>query len=56
MPKDKKVYVVGMKGLEEELDEEGIQHIGGTVRASHFSVFDAEATLCVLTRSTPLLF
>ncbi|TBU41099.1 2-phosphoglycolate phosphatase [Dichomitus squalens] len=30
MPKDKKVYVIGMAGLEEELDEEGIVHIGGT--------------------------
>lgn len=32
LPKDKKVYVIGMAGLEEELDEEGIAHIGGTVR------------------------
>lgn len=31
LPKDEKVYVLGMSGLEEELDEEGIQHIGGTV-------------------------
>ena len=34
LPKDKKVYVIGMSGLEEELDEEGIAHIGGTVRSS----------------------
>ncbi|VDB96671.1 unnamed protein product [Peniophora sp. CBMAI 1063] len=30
LPKDKKVFVVGMKGLEEELAEEGISFIGGT--------------------------
>ncbi|KAG8900030.1 hypothetical protein FRC01_010283 [Tulasnella sp. 417] len=30
LPKDEKVYVIGQAGLEEELDEEGIQHIGGT--------------------------
>ena len=34
LPKDKKVYVVGMSGLEEELKEEGIQYLGGTVRVS----------------------
>ena len=33
LPKDKKVFVVGMKGLEEELAEEGISFIGGTVCA-----------------------
>lgn len=32
LPKDKKVYVIGMAGLEAELKEEGITHIGGTVR------------------------
>ena len=31
LPKDQKVYVIGEAGLEHELDEEGIQHIGGTV-------------------------
>ncbi|WFD42559.1 4-nitrophenylphosphatase [Malassezia psittaci] len=30
-PKDRKVFVVGMSGLEHELDAVGIQHIGGTV-------------------------
>ena len=34
MPKDKKVYVIGMPGLEEELDNEGITHVGGSVCAS----------------------
>lgn len=32
-PPDRKVYVVGMAGLEEELDDADIQHLGGTVRA-----------------------
>lgn len=32
LPKDKKVYVVGMSGIEEELREEGISFLGGTVR------------------------
>ncbi|KAF9458268.1 HAD-like domain-containing protein [Collybia nuda] len=30
LPKGKKVYVIGMSGLEEELHEEGIAHIGGS--------------------------
>ncbi|KAG6826105.1 hypothetical protein H0H92_001117 [Tricholoma furcatifolium] len=30
IPKSKKVYVIGMSGLEEELREEGIEYIGGT--------------------------
>jgi len=30
LPKDKKVYVIGMSGIEEELKEEGISFIGGT--------------------------
>ena len=34
LPKDKKVYLIGMAGLEEELKEEGIQYIGGTVSPS----------------------
>ena len=35
LPKDKKVYVIGMSGLEEELREEGVTFIGGTVRPLH---------------------
>jgi len=30
LPKDMKVYVIGMAGLEEELRDEGIAYIGGT--------------------------
>ncbi|KAJ3490611.1 hypothetical protein NLI96_g1302 [Meripilus lineatus] len=30
LPKEKKVYVIGMSGLEEELQEEGIVTLGGT--------------------------
>jgi hypothetical protein len=32
LTKDKKVYVIGMEGLEEELREEGFGCLGGTVR------------------------
>ncbi|KAG9041081.1 hypothetical protein FS837_012762 [Tulasnella sp. UAMH 9824] len=40
LPKDEKVYVIET-GLEEELDEEGIQHLGGTDPADKtFDVFD----------------
>lgn len=31
LPKDKKVYVIGMAGIEEELADEGVSFIGGTV-------------------------
>jgi 4-nitrophenyl phosphatase len=30
-PKDKKVYILGERGLEEELELEGIHYAGGTV-------------------------
>ncbi|KAI6115323.1 HAD-like domain-containing protein [Pisolithus croceorrhizus] len=30
LPKDKKVYVIGMSGLEEELRNEGVSYVGGT--------------------------
>lgn len=32
MPKEKKVYVIGQAGLEEELDNLGIARCGGSVR------------------------
>lgn len=41
LPKDKKVYVIGMSGLEEELREEGISFTGGTVRPAHTGGSDA---------------
>jgi 4-nitrophenyl phosphatase len=31
LPKEKKVYVIGMAGMEEELQEEGVSYLGGTV-------------------------
>jgi 4-nitrophenyl phosphatase len=31
LPKDKKVYVIGQSGLEEELRDEGVSILGGTV-------------------------
>ena len=31
-PKDKKVFVIGQSGLEEELRNEGIAYVGGTVK------------------------
>jgi len=38
IPKNKKVYVIGQNGLEEELRGEGIQYIGGTVMPSQLTV------------------
>jgi 4-nitrophenyl phosphatase len=56
MPKDQKVYVIGMSGIEEELHEEGVSFTGGTDPADNtlapFSLadftFDAKvgAVLC----------
>lgn len=31
LPKDKRVYVIGESGLEQELDAVGVAHAGGTV-------------------------
>lgn len=46
LPKDKKVYVIGMSGIEEELREEGVSFIGGTVSFLVYSDF------CILTSDT----
>jgi len=35
-PKDRKVYVIGEAGLEEELENEGVLHIGGTVSNQYY--------------------
>ncbi|KAH7910727.1 HAD-like domain-containing protein [Hygrophoropsis aurantiaca] len=58
IPKDKKVYVIGMTGIEEELREEGVSFIGGTDPADNtlepFSLAnftldpDVSAVLCGL--------
>lgn len=34
LPEDRKVYLIGMHGLEEELDNVAISHLGGTVRCA----------------------
>lgn len=39
LPKNKKVYVIGQDGLEEELDNEGVNHIGGTVSPQLISIW-----------------
>ena len=35
-PTDKKVYVIGMEGMTEELDEQGISYVGAMVNISVF--------------------
>lgn len=39
MPREKKVYVIGQAGLEEELDNLGIARCGGTVRIVSLRTF-----------------
>ncbi|KAJ7764626.1 HAD-like domain-containing protein [Mycena maculata] len=44
LPKDKKVYVIGMKGMEDELRDEGVAFLGGTDPAdSTLSPFSLDA-------------
>jgi 4-nitrophenyl phosphatase len=31
LPKDKQVFIIGMKGMQDELDEEGVAWVGGQV-------------------------
>jgi ribonucleotide monophosphatase NagD (HAD superfamily) len=42
-PKDKRVYVIGQEGLEEELDNVGVAHSGGSV--SDFKLYHVETGL-----------
>ena len=51
LPKDKKVYVIGMSGLEEELREEGISFVGGTVRLHILGDSDACLSHHILPRT-----
>jgi hypothetical protein len=48
-PKDKRVYVIGMSGLEDELRSEGIFFIGGTV-SRHFMRHPVNAHLILRRR------
>ncbi|KDQ09518.1 hypothetical protein BOTBODRAFT_642434 [Botryobasidium botryosum FD-172 SS1] len=50
IPKDQKVYVIGMEGLEQELAEEGIQYEGGTDPADNTL---APFSLTTFTHPTP---
>jgi hypothetical protein len=38
LPKDKKVFVIGMSGLEEELREEDVSYTGGTVSVAFIAL------------------
>jgi hypothetical protein len=44
---DKRVYVIGMSGVEEELRSEGISFIGGTVSLTMSIIFSTRLSLTV---------
>ena len=51
-PTDKRVYVIGMSGLEDELRSEGISFIGGTVSVTFLSViFPTRTSFAVIAGS-----
>jgi ribonucleotide monophosphatase NagD (HAD superfamily) len=44
-PKEKRVYVIGMSGLEDELRAEGISFIGGTVSITSSVILQCASNL-----------
>jgi ribonucleotide monophosphatase NagD (HAD superfamily) len=50
-PMDKRVYVIGMSGLEDELRNEGISFIGGTVSVTSSVIFPTHISFAVIAGS-----
>ena len=50
-PMDKKVYVIGMSGLEDELRSEGISFIGGTVNVTSSVILPTRISFAVIAGS-----